>query len=732
MIRRALKSVVVAASIAAPISQPALAGEVLRSIDFSEEGGCVQTHLRLKIPVHASSPDQAGTSTQISIPVDVVHSDANRVSNDSLEAASGNIAGLSGATFETSASGGQITLNFTRSISYRIAVESETKHIRIDIGPNNGAGCAAPSSTAKLVPANAPGAIPATTPATINEARAAVAARDYATARSILAVLGQSTDIVTRQQAEELLGIALEGEGKYAEAKAQYEQFLARYPKTEAAVRVRQRHADITQVLTTKELSVANAGNLPSTVPNADAIEGLALKDNRTGLQSPIERRSSLRSLQGLQDPAPAPGTWAWQTFGSVSQSYYHQDTFDAGPRAKDSRLLSGLSVLAKGANQVWAAEARINGHQQSDIGLGDTTDKTSLSTAYVALENKEAHAVTRVGRQSRNDGGIFGRFDGAWLGFDASDRVGIGLAAGSPVYLRDQVPFEDGVYFFSARTTYKFPGKNWFADLYAIEQHDGSVVDRRALGSEIRHESRDLAAYAGADYDIYQSKLGSAFTSANWQMNDRTVVYGSLEYRTTPFLLTSNALTGQDVDKLPALMRLLGESQVVALANDRTADAYTAGLGGSYRVSEKWQLAVDGIWMDISGTPASGGVDAYAGTGGDVFISGYLYGNDIIKPDDSGAAGISYAEGKTASRVAADVYWRNPITTALMLTPRLRTSLREKEGGKTYRIAPSLAARYRVTKNWLFETELGVAFEAGTAANDSELQAIVGYRYEF
>jgi hypothetical protein len=394
------------------------------------------------------------------------------------------------------------------------------------------------------------------------------------------------------------------------------------------------------------------------------------------------------------------------------------------------SRIISGASVQLDGQNEDWAVEARIDALNQTDIGLGDNETKTSLSTAYLNVEHKDSSVVARLGRQSRNDAGIFGRFDGVWLGFEAGKQVDFGLAAGSPVYFRDQLPFEDDVFFLSARATYNVPKSHWFADVYAIEQRAGRIVDRRAIGAELRYETRYLAAYVGGDFDIYQRKASGAYVSANWQMNDWVGLNASLDYRTTPFLLTSNALSGQNENKLPSLVRLLGESQVLSLAEDRTADAITATLGASYRLSDQWQLSFDALWMDVSGTPESGGVSEVNSAGADIYASVYAYGSGIFDLADSGGAGMSVMHNDRLSRITADVFWRYPLNDNLLLSPRIKTSVRISDSEISLKIMPSIGARYRVSKNWLLESEFGLTFDSQD--NETEIQSLIGYRYEF
>src|SRR5437899_209930 len=70
------------------------------------------------------------------------------------------------------------------------------------------------------------------------QARKAMSARDYAKAILLLTKLQRQPEFPERAQVQELLGLARERSGQLAHAKAEYEEYLRRYPKGEAAERV--------------------------------------------------------------------------------------------------------------------------------------------------------------------------------------------------------------------------------------------------------------------------------------------------------------------------------------------------------------------------------------------------------------------------------------------------------------------------------------------------------------
>ena len=70
------------------------------------------------------------------------------------------------------------------------------------------------------------------------EVRGAMSARDYPKALALLTKLQRQPEFPERAHAQELLGLARERSGQLAHAKAEYEEYLRRYPQGEAAERV--------------------------------------------------------------------------------------------------------------------------------------------------------------------------------------------------------------------------------------------------------------------------------------------------------------------------------------------------------------------------------------------------------------------------------------------------------------------------------------------------------------
>ncbi len=723
MMRRVTASLAVLLSFALP----AMAQD-FTAIDTSDEGGCTQIHLRLRDAVTYAGASLSGNGGAISIPVEILAAHGDQITagkNPPIDTA--NSAGLQSVVLSRSASNsGTITITLAQPVGYRIVMDAETRHIRIDVA-KTGTGQAC---TTGPIDAGAP-KDQATDP--LAKAFTAVSEGRNEEAIKLLAPLLSSQVASERQKAMELSGLALERVGRSQEARSQYESYLQLYPRDENTARIKQLLNDLVDAMKASPVIVDGKEDLPATLqPKSSDAQNASLADNSASLRGTIAPESTLRSMRKIKEAEIDPEKWKWTKYGSLGQAYYRDDAFDEadGHKLVESEIISNVSAELKGENQRTAISMRVDALNRQDIGINGNERTTSISTFYADILDKQSELSARLGRQLRNDSGIFGRFDGLSAAWKPNKKVKLGIAAGSPVYERDQLPFADSRYFFAANAVYHEPDSPWSGELYAIEQRVGSIVDRRAVGTELSFEAKDIAAYAGLDFDINQGKATGAFLSGNWQANEQTVLTASLDYRTQPFLLTSNALAGQEQDKLPSLVNLLGEKQVLLLANDRTADAVTAALGLSYTFNEQWQLAIDALWSDVSGTPASGGVDELPELANDIYASGFLYGNGIILADDSFGLGLTYTHGETSSRFGTDLSWRFPVDDKLRISSRIRASITTKDSAAIYSIAPSIGARYRIDRNWLLESELGVALRSDETP--AELQAFVGYRYEF
>ena len=232
---------------------------------------------------------------------------------------------------------------------------------------------------------------------------------------------------------------------------------------------------------------------------------------------------------------------------------------------------------------------------------------------------------------------------------------------------------------------------------------------------------------------------------------SDRTIINLSYDYRTSPFLTTSNATQGQSdkgVETVDELQQFFSIDEIKQLAKDRTAVSHSAALSLSRPLSEKFQLNGDFRMTTISGTKASGGVAASEGTGFDYFYSMDLTGNSLLTEGDIYVLGLRYNDTKASNTSSININARYPVSKALRVNPRFRLDYRDNENGsKRYAYRPSIRITHRLIKGLQLELEAGGEWEfqertseaiAATASNNDEFDqtkgyfVIVGYRYNF
>ena len=568
----------------------------------------------------------------------------------------------------------------------------------------------------------------------IAEAKTSIAAKDYEHAVALLTKAASQGSA----EAQELLGVVRERAEQLAQAKLAYETYLKLYPKGEGADRVRQRLSGVLAALESEaaaELAARKKVNLEKLGPLKSAPA------------STLRQQLSAPGKRDLAAAAEEQKTWQWQTTGSAGQFYYRNDGFTGASLRRqtfDSHevfqndIVSSADVTVRGVKGPNEIKVRIAGYEQTDLEGASPNGDTTLSTAYVDMRNQLNGLSARVGRQTRTGGGVFGRFDGVLMGAQTDDQVLLQVVAGSPVYYGDIEPFAADRFFLGASVDLTSLNKVWSGTLYAIGQNTADIVDRRAIGAELRYAKGDVTGYANADFDVYYGEFNSATISGNWEAADGLSLFASADYRHVPFLLTSNALAGQSATSLSSLIDILGLHDTEALAVDRTASARTVTGGFSYEFAKDWQFTFDASIADYSGTPASGGVDAIPDPGIEYYVSALISGTGVFRDNDYAGVGFNVIDSSDYRTYMADLTYRFAINDKLRLGPRLRLAYRDAQGPISDQVLflPSLGLRYQVTDHWSFESEIALRWEDNrdsTGSNqNAELLMTAGYRYQF
>ncbi|MFQ5478082.1 MAG: SPOR domain-containing protein [Candidatus Binatia bacterium] len=527
------------------------------------------------------------------------------------------------------------------------------------------------------------------------EARRTMAAGDYDRSIRIYTKLLDMPEHEFRREAQELLGLARERNGQRAHAKAEYEEYLRRYPEGEGAKRVRQR--------------------LVALVTAADA---------------PKEKLRKARSASTVS---------SWQTYGSFAQFYRRDASFTdpEGVTVNQSALSSDLDASAQLRRANYELRTRFSGgylHDFLDNGAGS---ESRVSEFFLDALGDQRRLSARLGRQSRSSGGVLGRFDGLDLGYRFTDWGNANLLLGYPVVTSTSDSVDPDRYFYGLSLDLGTFLKRWDFNVFAIQQRVDGIDDRQAVGGEFRYFTAERSFFGILDYDLLYEDLNTALLLGNWVLHDGSAINFTFDHRNSPILTTSNALQGQSVGSISDLLSTSSESEVRQLARDRTATSRAFTLGGSHPLGNKLQVSGDFTISSISSTPASGGVDATPSTGNEFFYSTQLIGSDILTPGTIGILGLRYSDTASSDILTLSMDSRFRLSRVWRINPKLQFAFRKNTlGGDQTTIKPSVRLDYLWNGRHRLEIEAGGQTSSGPLSDqtsDSRSYFLnMGYRSDF
>jgi tetratricopeptide (TPR) repeat protein len=552
--------------------------------------------------------------------------------------------------------------------------------------------------------------------AAMDEARAALKKGNYAQAIELLGKVLTRPENERSAEAQELLGVAYQQAGHISEARAQYEDYLRRYPNGEGSEGVRQR------------------------------LDGIL-----TASGEPGERLRSSKAQSGEPGGSPRSGGTTWMVSGSASQFYIRDDSFrtlrdpSLPPNPNEDKdahlthqntLLSSFDLSAVWSNDQFKSKFRFSGSEEHKFD--DNREIVSVAALFFETTVKQWDLMTRLGRQTRNTGGVVGRFDGGVVSWQANPNVRFNVVGGSPVERRADEPFKDERYFYGASVDFDHFWGNLEATLFAIEQRDRWLLDRQAVGGELRYIDADKSAFALVDYDVHFQELNAAMFSGSWTLPDKSTISAGIDYRKSPYLTAWNALQGQPFLTLYDMLKLHSKDEVDQLAIDRTPTYKSATLGYAFPLSKNYQVNLDATASSLSGTVASGGIEAMLPTGTELYYSAQLTGTNLFAEGDMYIAGVRMADLQASNLYVLDLSARYPLSNELRVNPRLRlgyqvgdtTDLRE------ITILPSILVNYYWTRDLSLELEIGAKWterqQAGATQTETDLFFTAGFRYDF
>lgn len=708
---------------------------VLSVADVVESEQCAVLRVGFNLPVNmvSSFPQETGSDLRIRVKAAGGGLDAGALKQrESLRPPASILASITNITFDgDNAEGPSLNISFRHPVYFHVAQGSDFRSLVVAISNHPDTACtpnfkpiAAAEGGDTPPPATAPqprrpaGDLPLPAPTSdananavaitrLQDARTALTAKDYPRAIQLLTAVVEAPESGLTPEAIELLGLARERNGQLAHAKAEYEEFLRRYPTGDASDRVRQRLAGV--------LAVGSA-------PKA------ALRPS---------------GLRGPQQP-----DLAWEVGGSVSAYYLYDDGFHksddtaSGSVTKDeilnqNQFLGTLDGIATVRSRRVIARARVSATFTEDM-LPGSRNQGTLSALYVEAMDTKQILFGRVGRQTRSTGGVLGRFDGGLFTYRILPTVKLEVAAGHPVDSSKILYMDTGRTFVATSLALGRFNKAWDGDVYFVRQNNHGLIDREAVGGELRYLDMTRSLFASLDYDVHFKRVNFALLNANLTLKDKTTISLALDYRASPLLTTGNALIGQTVTNVQDLVPTYGVDGVYQLALDRTADSKSATLSVAHPLNEKFSINADATVSQIGATPASGGAPAGPSTGTEEYLSAQVIGSGLLKEGDLGILGVRFANTQASQRYVLDINTRYPISRALRVNPRLILSYRDNKltPGSELSTKPSVRINYYFRKHYQFELESGGEWTVNRTdvSNDRTLGYYlnVGFRADF
>ena len=508
------------------------------------------------------------------------------------------------------------------------------------------------TAAAALPPVERIGSDPALDPATLKtmlaQVKSAMSAHDYPTAIRLLTKLQRQPEFPERSHAQELLGLARERSGQLTHAKAEYEEYLRRYPNGEAADRVAFR-LRILRAATAKAQSGAQGS-------------ASASRWQFTGGVSQLFRYDGTR----VDNNAPAGNTPPGSTI--IPNSI--QTT-------TENALFSDVDLLARRRGDQVDWLARLSAGYSNSFDQTAVGNQRRVSVASVELVDRSLGLLGRFGRQTRNQDGVLGTFDGLFVSYQWRPSWGVNVTAGYPVEETDASVRTDRR-FEAVALVYSPPGARWDASVFgAIQQFDG-VRDRQATGFEARYLASHASLVMVVDYDTFYRSLNTASVLGTLQLPYRWNLSFDAERRNSPVLTTRNALIGQPATTIAQLEQQgIPDQTIFQWARDRTPMTTDYSVTATRPVGQRLQFSATVAASQTSATPASGGVDAQPASGTELTYQAQLYGSSLWHPGDFSVASLTYANTETGKVETASASARFPLIGAWRLGPRLTVDRR-------------------------------------------------------
>ncbi|MBI3545057.1 MAG: hypothetical protein HY081_00470 [Gammaproteobacteria bacterium] len=540
--------------------------------------------------------------------------------------------------------------------------------------------------------------------ALMDKSRAALAQGDNKSAISSLDKLLRLPPNRYSQDAQEYIGLARQRAGETTAAKNEYQLYLRLYPEGEGADRVRQRLA--------------------------------ALEPTKTAVQAP--------TLKVVKPKTEAQST----IIGNLSQFYFHgaskvdTTTLATGTNPQTQAGLTQTDQSAIVTNLNLTHRYRSDQYDNRFV-FRDTFTRNFIqgqdnsnrpSAIYYDVKDRKLDYTARVGRQPGGTAGVLGRFDGLLAGYNFNSKWKINAAAGIPT----DISYDSHLSFQGMGLDLGPFADHWGGSVYTIRQKVDGVIDRNALGSELRYFSPSFSIYSLFDYDTGFQDSNIAMIQGNWTATNGTSAHMLLDRRKTPSLGLVNALIGEADTSIKSQLQTKTYDQLKQQAKNQTATNDSRNIGITQPMGTHWQMGLDMSTSHTSSTVGTATSPGLPDSGTTRTYTSNFIGTGLFSARDVSVLTYSRTNAPTSTgnlyaltnRLLLGANWEWETTLSWF------TSHETTSNSDSKRFSPTIKPRYKWKENITLEAEFGEEHTDTTSPTTTDKNTrrywSIGYRWDF
>ena len=492
------------------LSQGVFAGDILKNITYKKKGNLVEITAELDVPFSYVKhfPRKRGKIIQIQIKADAATlGKVNLKRRELIQPDESAPVAIRDVIYEGNVRGGPyLVFRFKSVVDFSVEASTDAKFLKVMVKADEVKAIEAVVAKVENVESDAD--------KIMKDARFALTNSKNSDAILLFSKLLTMTGHKYLSDAKEYLGLARERNGQLEMAKKEYEDYLKLYPKERRSNTVRQR------------LMTLNA-RLSSPKRN------LKESKRQVASRSPDQKRIDI--------------------YGRVSQTYYYsmiKTEGDSALREQQNTLLSFFDATRRERDELKETRLVFSGSHEIDI-LDSGTMEPRVRSIYGEYKGKKNGLEFTLGRQTVNSGGVLGRFDGGLIGTRLKPKMRGYLVGGWPVDFINHQEVQTDKPMFGGRLDFDEPAPNWKMSTYAIQQNVADIVNRQAVGGDVRYFFKKKIFYSLVDYDVSYGVVNFLTFHYGWQATPKTKFDVHVDRRRSPVMLTTNALQGLSVQTI-------------------------------------------------------------------------------------------------------------------------------------------------------------------------------------